>query len=169
MADIEVTQTSASPGAFVSYYQSASWKGHDRMVRLRHERQPLLRKASSRQPAGRHHLPWRTWTRLDDGRADRPILTAPRILRPMTPDWDSRRGEIRATLNRLRSSADESVPLRVAAACHPLNDYSVKPHQHQRLGVDDATMRCLVLDHKGPRRTPLEGTCGSTRMVVLYR
>jgi hypothetical protein len=88
--------------------------------------------------------------------ADRPILTTPCILRPMTPDWNSRREEIRATLNRLRSSPDESVPLRVAAASHPLNDYGVKPHQHQRLGVDDATMRCLVLDDKGPRRTTLE-------------
>src|SRR4029453_5073953 len=128
MAEIEVTQTSASPGAFVSHYQSASWKGHDRMVRLGHERQPLLRKARGGQPAGRHHPPWWTWTRLDGGRADRPILPAPRILRPMTPDWDSRREEIRATLIRLRSRPDESVPLRAAAACHPLNDYGVKPH-----------------------------------------
>jgi hypothetical protein len=126
------------------------------MVRLRHERQPLLRKAGSRQPAGRHHLLWRTWTWLDRGRADRPIVTAPRILCPMTPDRDSRREEIWATLNRLRSSPNESVPLRDAAARHPLDDYGVKPHQHQHLGVDDATMRCLVRDHKGPRCTPVE-------------
>ena len=102
------------------HYASASWQGHDRMVRLRHERQPLLRKARSRQPAGRHHLPRRTWTRRDRSRADRPILTAPCILRPMTPDGDSRREEIRATLNRLRRSPNESVPLRVAAARQPV-------------------------------------------------
>ena len=32
----------------------------------------------------------------------------------------------------------------------------VKPRQHQLLGVDDATVRCLVLDPQGPRRTPVE-------------
>src|SRR5262245_61622803 len=74
----------------------------------------------------------------------------------MAPDGNSGGREIRATLNRLRSGPDESVALPVSAACHPLNDYGVKPRQHQRLGVDDATMRCFVLNHKGPWRTPIE-------------
>ena len=37
-----------------------------------------------------------------------------------------------------------------------MNDDRVQPLKHQRLGVDDATVRRLVLEDKRPRRTLIE-------------
>ena len=46
-------------------------------------------------------------------------------------------------------SLDEAV--RPGAASQPSNDYSVEPLKHERLGVDDAAMRHLVLDARTSR------------------
>src|SRR5438093_5372443 len=124
------------------------------MFRLCHERDPLLRKPLSRQPACRHHPLWWIRTPLDSCCVDRPILATPIVLCAATPRGTNRRRLIRAVRRFARPGLDEAIP--TSGPCCPLNHNGIQPLHNQVLGVHDAAMRHLVLDDEGPRCTLIE-------------